>query len=192
VSLSFLIVVREGIETALFLFARRRASSPATRWGRGLLGLAAAVFLASRCTGHGSPEPAQLLQRHHVLLILFAAGLLAHGVHEWQEAALLPVAIEHLWDMNGVLNESSTVGEFMKAVFGYNGNPSLVEVLSYLGYVVLAGGTTSAGAGHAHDDRRALAPDLRRASKTPAGGPGSSHASEQARLLQPLEPAERE
>lgn len=71
-----------------------------------------------------------------VLLIIFAAGLVAHGVHELQEAAMLPTVIEHLWDVNHILDEHSAVGMFLKALFGYNGNPSLIEVLSYVGYFV--------------------------------------------------------
>ena len=68
------------------------------------------------------------------LLLLFAAGLMAHGVHELQEAGILPVLIEHVWDINWLLDERSTLGSLLKALFGYNGNPSLLEVLSYIGY----------------------------------------------------------
>ena len=60
---------------------------------------------------------------------------MAHGVHELQEAALLPTFVEHVWDVNHILDESGPVGTFLKALFGYNGNPSLLEVFSYLGYL---------------------------------------------------------
>jgi len=73
------------------------------------------------------------------LLILFAAGLLAHGIHELQEAFLLPVVIEHVWDINRILNENGTLGSLLKALFGYNGNPSLLEVVGYLAYLAMAG-----------------------------------------------------
>ena len=69
-----------------------------------------------------------------VLLLLVSAGLVAHGVHELQEAAVLPTVVEHLWDVNHVLDESSTLGVILKSLFGYNGNPSLLEVISYLAY----------------------------------------------------------
>jgi high-affinity iron transporter len=55
-------------------------------------------------------------------------------VHELQEARLLPTIVEHVWDVNPILSEDSTVGLFLKALFGYNGNPSLIEVLSYVAY----------------------------------------------------------
>jgi high-affinity iron transporter len=38
-----------------------------------------------------------------VLLIVFAAGLVAHGVHEFQEAGVFPILIEHVWDINPIL-----------------------------------------------------------------------------------------
>jgi len=70
-----------------------------------------------------------------VLLLLFAAGLVAHGVHEFNEAGWIPAVIEHVWDINPYLNEKSAPGEILKALFGYNGNPSLTEVLAYLAYL---------------------------------------------------------
>ena len=71
-----------------------------------------------------------------VLLILFTGGLLAHGIHELQEAGLVPIVIEQVWDVNNILPESSIVGRFFSSVFGYNGNPSLIEVIFYTGYLV--------------------------------------------------------
>lgn len=74
-----------------------------------------------------------------VLLILFAAGLVAHGVHELQEAGVLPVVVEHVWDINLILDENSMVGSILKALFGYNGNPSLLETMSYAAYYLIVG-----------------------------------------------------
>ncbi|MDZ4216769.1 MAG: FTR1 family protein, partial [Candidatus Gracilibacteria bacterium] len=81
-----------------------------------------------------------------VVLVLFAAGLVAHGVHEFQEAGVFPVFIEQVWDLNpavtqdGVyplLHENGTIGSLLKGVFGWNGNPSLLEVASYFAYLLL-------------------------------------------------------
>lgn len=71
-----------------------------------------------------------------VLLIFFAAGLLAHGIHEFQEAGIFPILQEEVWNTNRVLNESSGLGSFLKTLFGYNGNPELLEVLLYFAYLV--------------------------------------------------------
>jgi high-affinity iron transporter len=72
-----------------------------------------------------------------VLLLLFAAGLLAHGIHEFQEAGLIPTVNAQVWDTNHVLDENSTLGQMLKAVFGYNGDPSLEEVVGYVGYWIV-------------------------------------------------------
>ncbi len=140
--LAFVAVVREGVETALFLSAAALVSAGAdTLWG-GLLGLAAAVMIGYLVFATTVRlDIRRFFDVTSLLLLLFAAGLLAHGVHEFQEAGFIPVVVEHLWDTNHILDENSTLGSTLKALLGYNGNPSLIEVLSYLGYyiVVLAG-----------------------------------------------------
>lgn len=139
-SLSFVAVVREGIETVLFLTAATLSTSPAQTLLGGALGLAAAIVLGWLMFAAGKRLDMRLFFRvTSLLLILFAAGLAAHGVHELQEANLLPVLIEHVWDINPILDEGSTAGAFLKALFGYNGNPSLLEVVTYSVYLVIVG-----------------------------------------------------
>ena len=89
---------------------------------------------------HGSTRKINLKRLFNVssvLLILFAAGLVAHGFHEFEEARLLPGIITPLFDINNILNENGLVGSFLKGLFGYNGNPSLLEVISYASYLGL-------------------------------------------------------
>jgi high-affinity iron transporter len=141
--LAFVAVLREGIETVLFLTAAAFSATPAQTLAGGAVGLAIAVVLGWLMFAAGKRLAVRAFFRAtSVLLILFAAGLLAHGVHELQEAALLPTVVEHVWDINPVLDENGAVGVFLKAVFGYNGNPSLLEVLSYVGYFVVIGSAT--------------------------------------------------
>jgi len=136
--LAFIAVFREGVETALFLSAAAYASAATdTFWG-GLLGLGVALLVGYLIFATTVRlDVRRFFDVTSVLLLLFAAGLLAHGVHEFQEAGLIPVIVEHLWDMNNILNENSTLGSILKAILGYNGNPSLLEVSSYLGYWVV-------------------------------------------------------
>jgi high-affinity iron transporter len=102
----------------------------------GALGLVVAIVLGWLMFAAGSRLDVRAFFRvTSVLLILFAAGLVAHGVHELQEAALLPIVVAHVWDVNHILDEGGALGTFLKALFGYNGNPSLLEVFSYLGYM---------------------------------------------------------
>lgn len=138
--LAFVAVGREGIETALFMFAATKAASPIAATAGGLAGLAAAVvlgFLLYRGTYRMNLRV--FFNVTSVLLLLFAAGLLAHGIHEFHEAGLIPTVIEHLWDINPILSETSTVGSFLRALFGYNGNPSLIEVLAWAAYLGVVG-----------------------------------------------------
>jgi high-affinity iron transporter len=67
-------------------------------------------------------------------LFFIAAGLLAYGVHELEEAGWLNGIISPVWNINHILNEKEGLGAFMKALFGYNGNPSLLEVMVYITY----------------------------------------------------------
>lgn len=68
------------------------------------------------------------------LLIFFAAGLVAHGVHEFNVIGWIPSVIEHIWNINPLLNEKSALGQMLAALFGCNGDPSLAEVIAYLAY----------------------------------------------------------
>ncbi len=132
-ALTFIVVVREGVETALFLFATTRVEeSAALSAAGGILGLAVAIVI-----GYGLYRGASRLNLRmffnvtSLLLIVFAAGLLAHGIHEFQEVGIIPTVVEHVWDINNILSENSGVGEFLKAIAGYNGNPSVIEVIGY-------------------------------------------------------------
>ena len=135
--LAFVAVVREGIETVLFLTAATFSASPAQTLAGGALGLAIAVAMGVLIFVLGKQLNLRAFFRATgAVLLLFAAGLLAYGVHELQEAALLPVVVEHVWDVNHILDEKGVAGSLLKSLFGYNGNPSLLEVVAYTGYFV--------------------------------------------------------
>jgi high-affinity iron transporter len=136
---AFLAVVREGIELAFFLTAAAFALQGGAIWLGAVLGLAAAILLGYLTfTATRQLDLRLFFQVTSVLLLLFAAGLIAHGVHEFNEAGWVPAVIEHVWDINPYLDEKSALGEILKALFGYNGNPSLTEVLAYLAYLGVA------------------------------------------------------
>lgn len=136
---AFLAVVREGVELALFLTATAFTSGERATLIGGLLGLAVAIFLAwAMFSSLIRLNLRQFFQFTSVLLILFAAGLLAHGVHELNDAGWIPTIVEQVWNTNAILSEDSAVGQLLKTLFGYNGNPSLTEVLAYFGYLMWA------------------------------------------------------
>ncbi len=137
--LAFVAVVREGIETALFLFAATRvAESGILSAVGGVLGLGIAVVIGySIYKGTSKLNLRAFFNITGLLLILFAAGLLAHGIHEFHEAGIIPPVVEHIWDINHILPEKSVAGRFLTAIFGYNANPSLLEVAAYVTYLGL-------------------------------------------------------
>lgn len=136
-AIAFLAVVREGIETALFLTAAAMASSTQQTVIGSLIGLATAALLGWLLFAASVRlDVRRFFQVTGVLLILFAAGLVAHGIHEFNEAHLIPEIVEHVWDINHILPEKSAVGLLLTTLFGYNGNPSLTEVIGYILYFV--------------------------------------------------------
>ncbi|MFN2111875.1 MAG: FTR1 family protein [Anaerolineales bacterium] len=135
-SLAFLAVIREGVELALFLTAAAiTAGGFQILWGAAL-GLVA-VILASVLLFKGliQLDLRRFFQVSSLILVLFAAGLVAHGVHEFTDLGWIPPLIEQVWDLNPILDENSTLGQLLQALLGYNGNPSLTEVLAYFLYL---------------------------------------------------------
>jgi high-affinity iron transporter len=143
--LAFVAVVREGIELALFITAAFFAGSQTqavslnnivqTLAGT-ILGLGTAALLSwTLFATTVRLDLRKFFQVTGMLLILFAAGLVAHGVHEFNEVGWIPVIIEHVWDVNALLNEESVVGQLFQTLFGYNGNPALTEMIAYFGYI---------------------------------------------------------
>ena len=139
--ISFLSVWREGSETVIFIGAGTEGTNAIVGV---FFGIAVATVLAYGFFSRGMEiDISKLFKITNVLLILFAAGLVAHGFHELQEAGVAPVVIEEVWDVNpGVdsseeyplLHEKGAIGGIFKALCGWNGNPSLLEVLAWCAY----------------------------------------------------------
>jgi high-affinity iron transporter len=136
--LAFLSVAREGMELVLFLFAAQMTAGGLQTLLGAVLGLGTAVIFGWLLfTSTRKLSLKRFFQVTNILLILFAAGLVAHAIHEFNEAGLVPPIVEHVWDMNHILDENSLAGQVLKALFGYNGNPSLTEVIAYVSYFLL-------------------------------------------------------
>lgn len=133
---AFLAVMREGIETALFLSAAAFRDEQLAVVLGGLAGIATSAVLGwglYRATIRLNVR--QFFQVTGVLLILFAAGLFAHGAHEFVEAGLLPALVDPVWNTEALLSEASFIGMMARTLFGYNADPSLLEVLAYVAYL---------------------------------------------------------
>ena len=146
--LIFVAVLREGIETVIFLNAARYMAEGHVLTGA-LIGVVIALLVGVVFFYGSLRLPLGVLFRvSTILLILFAAGLVAYGTHEFQEAGFVPIIKEHLWDVNPALladgsfpmfHEKGSVGGMFKGLFGYNGNPSLIEICMWAAYLVTAG-----------------------------------------------------
>jgi len=144
--ISFLSVWREGSETVIFIGAGTEGSGGIVGV---MIGIAMATLLAYIFFNRGMKvDIGKLFKITNVLLILFAAGLVAHGFHELQEAGVAPIIVEHIWDVNPdvsdtdvaagnypALHEKGVIGGIFKALFGWNGNPALLEVVLWGAYV---------------------------------------------------------
>jgi high-affinity iron transporter len=140
-------VLREGIELVIFLAASRLGTGSGSLAGA-LLGFAAAVALGLLFfTAAIRVNLRAFFGATNVLLVLFAAGLVARGVHELVEAGVLPAIVDPLWDVNPplradgsvpALHEDGSVGSVLKSLFGWNGNPSAIEVIGWGTYLAAA------------------------------------------------------
>lgn len=151
--LVFVSILREGIESMLFLAAAGSGSRAGDLLG-GLIGLVAAVILgvlalrASRRMGIKA-----FFAVTNVLLVLFAAGLVTRAVHELSEAGIVPPIVERLWDVNPAvrpdgsypaLHHKGAVGGIFRGLFGYSGAPSLAEAIGWIGSLAAAAGLWAA------------------------------------------------
>ncbi len=131
-ALVFFSVLREGIETAIFLLAAAKLAQGSSVVSA-LLGVVGACivilmfFMASKKISLKT-----FFRVSTIILALFAAGLIAHGVHELQEAGLLPFLSQQAYDVSRLLPEAGVLGALMKSLFGYNANPTMLEAGVYL------------------------------------------------------------
>ena len=138
-SLAFVLIAREGLETSLFIFSASKTSTPVATSVGAVAGLVAVVALG-RVIYRGSRRLnlKMFFQVTGVMLIVFGAGLVVRGISEFQEARLLPEIVDHVWNTNSVMDDRSGAGAFLRGLFGYHGDPSLLEVIVYPLYLSAA------------------------------------------------------
>lgn len=135
---AFVAVAREGLESALFMLSTTIGTEAVLAQALGgFAGLAAAVVIGYLVYRGGSQLNLRVFFRvTGVLLILFAAGLVAKAVHEFQEVGYIPVFVEHVWNIEWANPDNSTFWRFAKTLFGWDQDPSLLQVIVYLAYAV--------------------------------------------------------
>ena len=146
--LAFFAVLREGIETALFLFAAAKgtavegtAVTPATQITGAILGLALAVILGVLLYRGGIRMNLRSFFRvTGMILIVVAAGLFAYALHELQEAGWFPFLDAQAYDLSASLPDDEGVGAILRGLVGYNADPTWLEVVGWAAYLVMVGG----------------------------------------------------
>jgi high-affinity iron transporter len=138
--LAFTAVIREGIETALFLAGLATSANtgaPGVFVGA-LVGLLAAVGL-----GYGFYRGARLIDLRiffkwtGIALIFLAAGLLSTAVHEFVEIGVIGIGTATAFDISALLPHKEGIGQFLRALFGYTSTPEWVTLIAWASYIVV-------------------------------------------------------
>lgn len=153
-TLTFIIIIREGIELVLLLTGTASIGSISQGFDilGAIIGLGLAGFIGL-LTFYGvkTINISKFFKFTNVILIFFAAGLITYGIHELIEASVVNPIIEEVWNIKQILPESfpdgnpttpewlEIIGSLLKALFGYNANPSLLEIIIYPSILILIG-----------------------------------------------------
>ncbi len=144
-ALAFTAVLREGVETALFLFAAARGTAVASVGIGGqllgaVLGLATAVVLGVLLYRGGIRMNLRSFFRvTGGILVVVAAGLFAYAVHELQEAGWLPMLAATAFDLSASLPDDAGLGAVLRGLVGYNADPTVLEVTAWAAYLLVVG-----------------------------------------------------
>jgi high-affinity iron transporter len=137
VLMAFLAVGREGLETAVFFWAAAQAAGSTSAPLAGfLVGIAVAVALGYLIyRGAVRINLARFFTVTGVLLIFVAAGILAYGLHDLQEAAILPGLNTLAFDISAQVPADSWYGTVLKGIFNLSPRTSVLEAGVWLLYV---------------------------------------------------------
>ena len=137
VGLAFVAVIREGLETTLFVLALipSLGTSPDVLLG-GIVGLAVAVGVGwAIFVGGRRVDLRRFFTITGVVLIFVAAGLVAFSIAEFGEAGFF-ANTGSAFNLNGILPDSSPLGNILRGLFGYRSEPTPLELAGYLAYLI--------------------------------------------------------
>ncbi len=138
VLVAFLAVGREGVETALFIWAAVRASEATTLplVGAGLGIVAAGILGYLIYRGTVRINLSKFFRYTGIFLIIVAAGVLGHGVHELQEIAVLPGFANLAFDVSAIIPPESWYSALLMGVFNFAPATTWLVAIVWLAYVV--------------------------------------------------------
>jgi len=135
----FTAILREGLETAVFLFAATRTATPLESTIGASAGLLGAIALTWGIYSGGYRVNLRVFFNvTGVLLVVLAAGLLVNGLKELHEAGVISNLGPHAWDTYNTLPDNSQLGKFLSTILGYDSSPYLGLVIAHVAYLVLA------------------------------------------------------
>jgi len=136
--LAFQAVGREGLETVVFTLAIVFSTSATGALTGAVIGLAGSLGIAFVIyrLGHRL-NLARFFTVIGVLLMVFAAGLLADAVENLQQLGWLPVLDAPMWHSARLLSEESALGDVLHSFFGYSDAPTPLQLLIYVGYLAI-------------------------------------------------------
>jgi high-affinity iron transporter len=142
VAVALLAVGREGLETALFLWAATQAAAgdtgstaiPLIGAGLGLVTAVAMGYLVYR--GALRLNLAKFFAWTGAFLILVAAGVLSYGIHDLQEAGILPGLTTLAFDVSAAIPPDSWYGTLLKGFFNFSPVTTVLEAVAWVAYVV--------------------------------------------------------
>jgi high-affinity iron transporter len=137
VGIAFLSVAREGLETTLLFFASAQgatSSAPLLGLGAGLL--TSVVVGVGLYAGAIRINLSRFFMVSGALLVLVAAGIFKYAVHDYQEAGVLPGAASYAFDATSWLDPTSWYGALLSGLFNITPQPSVLETLAWLVYLV--------------------------------------------------------
>lgn len=138
VVMATLAVGREGLETAVFFFAAAQAAGETAQPLIGfLIGIALAIVLAYLIyRGALKINLAKFFTVTGLLLIFVAAGILAYGVHDLQEAAVLPGINNLAFDLSAQLPPSGVAATLLQGIFNFTPAMTVLQVAAWAAYIV--------------------------------------------------------
>ena len=141
-ALAFTAVIREGIETSLFLVGQVTAAGEETGAVSvlvgALIGLAIAVAIGFLLyQGSRRLNLRVFFRWTGIGLIFIAAGLLSHAVHEFIEVGMISVGTQTAFDISGALPDDVGIGQFLRAIFGYSDSPEVITLAVHVLYLVV-------------------------------------------------------
>jgi high-affinity iron transporter len=135
----FLGVGREGLETAIFFYATTEAAGqgqiqPMLGW---VIGLGGAVLLGIAIyKGAVRINLGKFFRYTGILLVVVAAGILAYGIHDLQEAGFLPGLNNLAFDVSAAIPPDSWYGTLLKGIFNFSPATTVLEAAAWLLYVI--------------------------------------------------------